>query len=111
MAEAKTIRVFWPQQTSGWHHFFWGDLIDEYSVVHISAAEGYLVQDLREGDQWKIRRKKGDIIVSVKNIAPHTDGEAKGVNFYLEIGSVFTTADIALDITVLGVPDDGQIIN
>ncbi|WP_025149207.1 hypothetical protein [Bacillus sp. H1a] len=53
---------------------------------------------------------KGDAKVSVKNVAPHTDGDAKGVNFYLEIEWP-ELINVALDITVLGQPDGGQILS
>ena len=38
---ARTIRVFWRQQKSGWFNFNWNGVINEQSVIHISACEAF----------------------------------------------------------------------
>ena len=40
---ARTIRVFWRQQKSGWFNFNWNGVINEQSVIHISACEAFFL--------------------------------------------------------------------
>lgn len=114
--EAQTIRVFWPRQTTGWKNFNWDGVITAESVVHISACEYHMVRDASSGAEGPIRAR-GDAPIWVKNVHPHGpnfgDTITGGVEFYLQVdwGTLLSDPlDVALDITVIGVPSQRQVI-
>ena len=73
---SRTIRVFWPQQTSGWKNFNWGGLIDKNSVVHISVSEGTTHQTLF-GALDAIDRFRGEASTLLKTL-PLMETKAAG---------------------------------
>jgi len=106
---SRTIRVFWPQSGSGWKNFNWGGVIDQNSVVHISACEGRLDSNSIFGPLNAISRVRGDAQIYVKNIHPHADqGGGGGVEFFLENESA--PRDIVTDIIVEDPPEQGAVV-
>ena len=104
---SRTIRVFWPRQTSGWRNFNWGGVIDGKSVVHIAASEGVLAPNVLTGPLDAIGRMRGAAAIGVRNVTPHGEmGGGGGVEFFLEV-LWDSPLDVVTDITVLGPPEDG----
>lgn len=116
---ARSMRWFIAQQSSsnsGWYNMGWSGVINDYSVVHISAGEARLVIDLHGTnpgkDLYAIHHYKGNnppfAKVFVKNVCPHSDAGG-GVNFWLEIESS-KPIDIVVDITVFDAPDPEHFV-
>lgn len=105
--EARTIRVFWHNMTSGWVNFNWNGVITAQSVVHISACECFFPEDSIFGTEGVVRHR-GAAPISVKNVRPHGpnpgDTITGGVEFFLQI-DWDSPLHIATDITVLGEPE------
>jgi hypothetical protein len=96
-----TKRVFWAQQSSGWHNYNW-NAISAHSVVHISVSEGEVFRDVIDPRQ-AIFHRRGEAAICVKNINPHS-ANGGGVEFYLEVGWR-SPLDVVIDITVLDPPN------
>lgn len=105
---SRTIRVFWPNQTSGWLNFNWTNVINNLSVVTISVSEGTLFRDPARNPLNEIHRIRRSAVMSVKNIRPHFEGGG-GVEFFVEINSP-RPVNIVTDITVHDRPIRGHII-
>ena len=100
---ARTIRVWWPNQSTGWKNFNWTNVINGRSVVHISACEaaalpsptpiGGVTQDVIGN-----LRIRGAAVIGVRNVHPHDDGGG-GVEFVLEV-NFGSPLNIVTDITV-----------
>lgn len=115
---ARSLRWFIANQSSannGWFNISWNGVINDYSVVHISASEAHLIPDLNDphpgSGMHAIHRFKRNnppyVKVQVKNVCPHSDAGG-GVNFWLEIDST-EIIDIAIDITVFDDPENYAI--
>lgn len=105
----RTIRVYWPNQSSGWLNFNWGGVIDRQSVVHISVSEGS-VQESIAGALDGIGRFRGAAVIGVRNVTPHVDaGGGGGVEFYLEVGWD-SPLNIVTDISVLDPAEDAMVV-
>jgi hypothetical protein len=106
----RTIRVMWRHTTSGWKNFNWGGVIDQNSVIHISASEGAADEGSLFGPLNAIQRTRGDATIYVKNVRPHADqGGGGGVEFYLQV-DWNTPLDIVTDITVVDPAEQGIIV-
>ncbi len=106
---SRTIRVMWRGTSSGWHNFNWGGVIDQNSVVHISACEGTLTPGIF-GPLQAIGRFAGAASIYVKNVQPHADqGGGGGVGFFLQVdwGSPL---NVVTDITVEDPPEQGFVV-
>lgn len=103
---ARTVRVFWSKQTTGWHNFNWDGVITPDSVVHISACEFYERPQNLLGIEGLVRHQ-GLAPIWVKNVRPHGPNQGDritgGVEFYLQI-DWNRPLDVALDITVFDPP-------
>jgi hypothetical protein len=107
---SRTIRVFWRNQKSGWKNFNWGGVIDQNSVVHIAASEGFVDEGSIFGPLNAITRTRGDAPIFVKNIRPHLDqGGGGGVEFYLQVEWP-DPLNVVTDITVLDPAEQGHIV-
>lgn len=110
--EARTIRVFWRNMTSGWVNFNWNGVITPQSVVHISACECSLPENNLFGAEGVVRHR-GAAPIYVKNVRPHGpnpgDTITGGVEFYLQI-EWDSPLHIATDITVLGEPEQKFLV-
>lgn len=110
---ARTIRVWWPKQTTGWVNFNWGGVIDGQSVVHVSACEATDVPGQTFGFPQEIAgntRMRGAAVIGVRNVRPHHDnGGGGGVEFYLEI-NWDSPLNVVTDITVMDPPEAGAIV-
>lgn len=103
----RTLRVFWPNATSGWFNFNWFGVIDFNSVVHIAACEGQLnPPDISGSILNRISRTRGDASIYVKNVHPHNDG----VEFFLQV-DWDSPLNVVIDITVVDPPEDGSIVS
>jgi hypothetical protein len=106
---ARTIRVWWPNQTTGWKNFNWTGVINGRSVVHISATAlpppelGTPVQDFIARTRFR-----GLAFIGVRNVHPHDDGGG-GVEFVLEV-NWGNPLNIVTDITVEDPAEDGSIV-
>lgn len=109
--EARTIRVFWRNVSTGWINFNWDGVITPQSVVHVSACECFFPESIIgvEG----VGRTRGAAPIWVKNVRPHGpnpgDTITGGVEFYLQI-DWDTPLSVATDITVFGEPEDKAIV-
>ncbi|WP_193044710.1 hypothetical protein [Mycolicibacterium baixiangningiae] len=109
---ARTIRVFWRDQKSGWFNFNWNGVITPQSVVHISACEAGFPENNLFGAEGAFRFR-GAAPIYVKNVHPHGpnpgDTITGGVEFYLDI-DWDSPLDVATDITVLDPPEDKVVV-
>lgn len=108
---SRTVRVLWRQTGSGWKNFNWGGVIDQNSVIHIAASEGFAPTSSLFGALDGIKRSRGDAPIYVKNIRPHgDDGGGGGVEFFLQVDWA-TPLDIVTDITVVEPAEQGVVVN
>src|SRR6516162_6365380 len=109
---ARTIRVWWPNQTTGWKNFNWTGVINGRSVVHISACEATALPPPELGtpvqDFIARTRFRGLAFIGVRNVLPHDDGGG-GVEFVLEV-NWGNPLNIVTDITVEDPAEDGSIV-
>lgn len=109
---ARTIRVFWRQQKSGWFNFNWNGVINEQSVIHISACEAFFPDNSLFGADG-VSRFRGAAPIFVKNIRPHGpnpgDNITGGVEFFVEI-DWDAPLNIATDITVFDPPEQKTVV-
>ena len=109
-AMTRTIRVLWGRTRSGWKNFNWRGVIDQNSVVHISASEGFVDTGSIFGPLHAIRRIRGAATIYVKNVRPHPDqGGGGGVEFFLQV-DWNSPLDVVTDITVVAPPEQGIIV-
>jgi hypothetical protein len=110
---ARTIRVFWRRQTSGWRNFNWDGAINPNSVVHISVCEAHFPVGGSIAGVDGVTRMRGAAPISVKNVRPHGpnpgDTITGGVEFYLVV-EWGTPLDVALDITVFEDPEQKVVV-
>ena len=110
--EARTIRVFWHNRSSGWVNFNWNGVITAQSVVHVSACECFFPEGNLFGAEGVLRHR-GEATISVKNVRPHGpnpgDTITGGVEFFLQI-DWDSPLNVATDITVLGDPEQKTIV-
>ena len=110
--EARTIRVFWRNVSSGWFNFNWNGVITPNSVVHVSACECFFPEGNIFGTEGVIRGR-GDAPIWVKNVRPHGpnpgDTITGGVEFFLQI-DWGTPLNVSTDITVVGDPEQKIIV-
>lgn len=110
--EARTIRIFWHNATTGWFNFNWNGVITPQSVVHVAACECFFPEENVFGVEG-VQRTRGDAPIWVKNVRPHGpnpgDTITGGVEFFLQI-DWNTPLPVATDITVLGEPEDKVIV-
>jgi hypothetical protein len=107
---SRTVRVLWRDTTSGWKNFNWGGVIDQKSVIHISASEGTVNEQSLFGPLNAIGKHRGDATIYVKNIRPHADqGGGGGVEFYLQV-DCNAPLDVVTDITVVDPAEQGIIV-
>jgi len=108
---ARTIRVFWRDQQSGWLNFNWDGVITAQSVVHISACECFFPEQNLFGAEGVVRFR-GAAPIYVKNIHPHGpnpgDTITGGVEFLLQVDWE-TPLNVATDITVVEDPEQKTI--
>ncbi len=106
--EARTVRVFWSNASTGWLNFTWHGVITANSVVHISACEYFSPENSTLGAEGVIRNR-GEATIWVKNIRPYGpnpgDFMTGGVEFFLQIDREMPMR-VATDITVLGEPEN-----
>ncbi len=108
---ARTIRVWWPSQATGWKNFNWTGVINGRSVVYISACEATplpapqfgTTQDFIAGTRFR-----GTAVIGVRNVHPHDDGGG-GVEFFLEV-NWGNPLNIVTDITVEDPAEQGFIV-
>ena len=109
--EARTVRVFWSNASTGWFNFTWHGVITANSVVHISACECFFPESGSPGTE-SIMRSRGEVIIGIKNVRPYGprpgDFITGGVEFFLQIDSK-TPLSVATDIIVLGEPENKVI--
>ena len=109
---ARTIRVWWPNQSTGWKNFNWTGVINGRSVVHISACEATALPPPELGtpvqDFIARTRFRGLAFIGVRNVHPHDDGGG-GVEFVLEV-NWGNPLNIVTDITVEDPAEDGSIV-
>ena len=103
---SRTFRVLWKQASSGWFNFNWPGVINETSVVQISACEAdpgfpldVISHDVDFANKIGGLRWRGDASIYVKNIRPHASGGG-GVEFVLEV-DWDAPLRVITDITVL----------
>lgn len=110
--EARTIRVFWRNVSTGWLNYNWDGVITPQSVVHVSACECFFPEGSIFGVDG-VTRFRGAAPIWVKNVRPHGpnpgDTITGGVEFYLQI-DWNTPLSIATDITVFSEPEDKTIV-
>jgi hypothetical protein len=100
---ARTIRVYWPNRTTGWVNFNWTGVINRQSVVHIAVCEGTLDQVLGTPLDG-ISRSRGAATMYAKNAHPHDEGGG-GVEFFIQIdwpNPLNVVTDITVDTPELG---------
>ena len=123
---ARTIRVWWPNQTTGWKNFIWTGVINGRSVVHISACEATALPPPELGtpvqDFIARTRFRGLAFIGVRNVRPHDDeGGGGGVEFVLEVfweghpldsvvGTPGPRLNVVTDITVEDPAERGFVI-
>ena len=121
---ARTIRVWWPKQSTGWKNFNWAGVINSRSVVHILACEAHdLEQEFRSlQDHIADSRFRGQAFIGVRNVRPHDDeGGGGGVEFVLEVfweghpldsvvGTPGPRLNVVTDITVEDPAERGFVI-
>ena len=111
----RTIRVFWNNVSTGWHNFNWDGVIFGNSVVQISICVSICESTppvagvpVSIGGPGNMERKRGDAVLSVKNVRPHFpnpgDPITGGVEFYIE-NTFGQPLPAAIDITVFDFPD------
>jgi hypothetical protein len=108
---ARTIRVWWPSQSTNWLNFNWTGVIHGNSVVHISVCEATALPSPSFGDTSDFiarTRFRGGAAIGVRNIHPHDDGGG-GVEFFLEV-LWGTQLNVVTDITVEDPPEQGFIV-
>jgi hypothetical protein len=103
---ARTIRVYWPNRTTGWVNFNWTGVINRQSVVHVAVSEGRLDQVLGTALDG-ISRFRGDATMFAKNVHPHDEGGG-GVEFFIEI-DWSSPLNVVTDITV-DTPEVGSVV-
>lgn len=110
--EARTIRVFWHNASTGWFNFNWDGVITANSVVHVSACECIFPERNILGAEGVIRHR-GDAPIYVKNVRPHGPNPGSpitgGVEFYLQV-EWNGPLNVAVDITVMGDPEQKLIV-
>ncbi len=110
--EARTIRVFWRNVSTGWLNFNWDGVIGPNSVVHISASEASIPEGSIFGAAGAVRHR-GLAPIWVKNVRPHGpnagDRITGGVEFFVQVDWE-SPLHVATDITVLGEPEDTVIV-
>ena len=110
--DGRTIRVWWPNQSTGWNNFNWTGVINGRSVVHISACEATALPQPEVGtpvqDFIASARQRGAAVIGVRNVHPHDDGGG-GVEFVLEV-NWGSPLNIVTDITVEAPAEAGNII-
>jgi hypothetical protein len=128
---ARTIRVWWREQSTGWKNFNWPGVINARSVVHISACEAHdLEQEFRSlQDHIADSRFRGEAFIGVRNVRPHNDeGGGGGVEFVLEVfwgvghsidnlvegtglaGTAGPRLNVVTDITVEDPAEEGVVV-
>jgi hypothetical protein len=109
---ARTIRVWWPNQSTGWKNFNWTGVINGRSVVHISACEAAALPPPQIGtpvqDFIARTRFRGSAVIGVRNVHPHDEGGG-GVEFLLEV-NFGRPLNIVTDITVVEPAETGNIV-
>ncbi|MGA9600738.1 MAG: hypothetical protein WBS22_10910 [Methylocystis sp.] len=108
---ARTIRVWWPNASTGWRNFNWTGVINGRSVVHISACEATALPPPNFNttqDFIASTRKIGDAVIGVRNIHPHDSGGG-GVEFYLEV-NWGSPLNVVTDISVDEPAEAGTIV-
>lgn len=109
---ARTIRVWWPNQSTGWKNFNWSGVINGRSVVYISACEATALPPPEIGttpqDFIATTRFRGAAVIGVRNVHPHDDGGG-GVEFVLEV-NWGSPLNIVTDITVEDAAETGFIV-
>lgn len=109
---ARTIRVWWPSQSTGWKNFNWTGAINGRSVVHISACEATALpppQIATSTQDFVARtRFRGQAVIGVRNIHPHDEGGG-GVEFLLEV-NWGSPLNVVTDITVDEPAEAGNIV-
>ena len=107
---SRTIRVLWPHCQTGWFNYNWGGVINENSVVHISASEfdpqippNVISPDIFLGKKIGESRIRGAATIYVKNVRPHKSGGG-GVEFFLQV-DWGTPLRVVTDISVLDPPE------
>jgi hypothetical protein len=96
---ARTIRVFWRNARTNWYNFNWPGIINQNSVVHISACEFHYPREPFFGSQG-VLRSRGAAHIWVKNVRPHS----RGVEFVLQV-DWRTPLHVTTDITVFNPPE------
>jgi hypothetical protein len=108
---ARTVRVWWPNQSTGWKNFNWTGAINGSSVVHISACEAAAIPPQSLGATQDVigrSRIRGAAVIGVRNVHPHDDGGG-GVEFVLEV-NWGSPLNIVTDITVEDPAEAGFVI-
>jgi hypothetical protein len=108
---ARTIRVWWPNQSTGWINFNWTGVINGRSVVHISACEATALPtpDFEPTQDFIAHtRFRGAASIGVRNVRPHDDGGG-GVEFLLEV-NFGRPLNVVTDITVDEPAEQGFIV-
>jgi hypothetical protein len=107
---ARTIRVWWPSQSTGWLNFNWTGVINASSVVHISACEAVAVPQSLGAVQDVVAesRFRGAAVIGVRNVHPHNDGGG-GVEFVLEV-NWGSPLNVVTDITVEDPAETGSVV-
>jgi hypothetical protein len=105
---SRTIRVWWPNQATGWKNFNWTGVINNSSVVHISVCEATALPPPGFGSTADFiagTRFRGAASMGVRNIHPHPDG----VEFFLEV-NWGNPLNVVTDIIVEDPAEDGHIV-
>ena len=109
---ARTIRVRWPNQSTGWKNSNWTGVINGRSVVYISACEATALPPPEIGTTPQefiaTARFRGAAVIGVRNVHPHDDGGG-GVEFVLEV-NWGSPLNIVTDITVEDPAETGFIV-